>query len=73
MEMLWFGSPALNERVGIFSLVNPSRNLPKGSVSVWLEQVGGDLLVCPSHGGEGQEQNRKRDRKVISGKRETQS
>lgn len=55
VKMMYIGSPALNEHVGIFSFVNPSHNLPKGTTSVWLEQVGEDLFTCPSHGGEGQE------------------
>lgn len=55
MKMMWVGSPALNEHVGIFSIVSASRNLPKGTASAWLEQVGEDLLMCPFQGGEGQE------------------
>lgn len=55
MKKMWVGSPALNEHFGIFSVVNSSRSLPKGTASLRLEQVGEDLLVCPSCGGEGQE------------------
>lgn len=55
MKKMWVGSPALNEHFGIISVVNPSRSLLKGTASLRLEQVGEDLLVCPSRGGEGQE------------------
>lgn len=43
MKMMWIRSPALNEHVGTFSNVSPSLNLPKGTASVWLKQVGEDL------------------------------
>lgn len=55
MKKMWVGSPALNEHFGIISVVNPSRSLLKGTASLRLEQVGEDLLVCPSRDGEGQE------------------